>query len=151
MFESILAAVAWTTLAIVVSQATSIAIMWWLGLPLKKLIHEIEVVQNAAVGASFFIISLTASLFIGVYFSEGYSPTQEFGDSAAWFITGLLISAIYVAFAFAIAHRLMGRENNESVYGYMRREIVEEQNTSLAFFLGGISVSPFIAMVFQII
>ncbi|MEQ8672012.1 MAG: hypothetical protein RLP44_00600 [Aggregatilineales bacterium] len=151
MLESILAAIAWTTLAIVASQATSIAIMWWLGLPPKKLIHEIEVVQNAAVGACFFIISLTASLFIGVYFSDGFSRVQTFGDSAAWFIMGLLISAVYVAIAFAITHRVMGRENNESVYGYMRREIVEEQNASLAFFLGGISVSPFLAMVFQII
>ena len=151
MLESILAAIAWTTLAIVVSQLVSIGVMAWLGLPPKKLIHEIEVVQNPAVGASFFIISLTTSIFISVYFSDGYDQFQNFGDSAAWFVVGLLIATAYMAIAFTIAHRLMGRENNESVYGYMRREIIEEQNAALAFFLGGISVAPFIAMTFQII
>ena len=151
MLELILAALAWTTLAIFVSQGSSIIVMWWLGLPPKKLIHEIEVVQNPAVGACFFIISLTASLFIGVYFSAGFTPVESFGTSAAWFMVGLLTSFAYMAVAFAIVHRVMGRENNESVYGYMRREIIEEQNVSLAFFLGGISVSPFIAMVFQVI
>ncbi len=151
MLESILAAIAWTTLAIVVSQLVSIVIMAWLGLPPKKLIHEIEVVQNPAVGASFFIISLTASIFIGVYFSNGFTGFQDFGESAAWFVVGLAVAGAYMAVAFTIAHRVMGRENDESVYGYMRREIVEEQNAALAFFFGGISVSPFIAMVFQII
>ena len=151
MLESIIAALAWATLTIVVSQGVSIIIMWWLGLPPKKLIHEIEVVQNAAVGACFFIISMTASLFISVYFSQGFSRVESFGNSAAWFMVGLVMAAVYVALAFAIAHRIMGRENNESVYGYMRREIVEEQNAALAFFLGGIAVAPFIAMVFQVI
>lgn len=151
MLELILAALAWTTLAIFVSQGSSIIVMWWLGLPPKKLIHEIEVVQNPAVGACFFIISLTASLFIGVYFSAGFTPVESFGTSAAWFMVGLLVSFAYMAVAFTVMHRVMGRENNESVYGYMRREIIEEQNVSLAFFLGGISVSPFIAMVFQVI
>lgn len=151
MLESIIAALAWATLAIVVSQGVSIVIMWWLGLPPKKLIHEIEVVQNAAVGACFFIISMTASLFISVYFSQGFSRVESFGDSAAWFMVGLVLAAVYVSLAFAIAHRIMGRENKESVYGYMRREIVEEQNAALAFFLGGIAVAPFIAMVFQVI
>ena len=32
----------------------------------------------------------------------------------------------------------MGRVNNESVYGYIRREVILEQNAALAFFLGGL-------------
>lgn len=151
MAEQLLAAFLWATLAIVVSQVVGVGIMWWLGLPPKKLIHEIEDVQNTAVGASFFIISLTAAIFIGVYFSNGFSEVQTFGNSAAWFISGLVLSVIYIAVIFAIAHRIMGRVNNESVYGYMRREIIEEQNAALAFFLGGLAVTPFIAVLFQIL
>jgi hypothetical protein len=45
----------------------------------------------------------------------------------------------------------MGRENNENMLGYIRREIVLEQNAALAFFLGGLVVSPFISIVFQLL
>lgn len=151
MAQQLVAAILWATLAIVVSQMVGIGVMWWLGLPPKKLVHEIEDVQNTAVGACFFIISLTAAIFIGVYFSNGFSRVEEFGTSAAWFVSGLVLSVIYVAIIFAFAHRVMGRVNNESVYGYLRREIIEEQNAALAFFLGGLAVTPFIAVLFQIL
>ena len=62
--ELALSAVVWATLVTLVSQGVSILVVWWLGLPPKKLVHEIEVVQNPAVGAIFFIITLTVSLFI---------------------------------------------------------------------------------------
>lgn len=151
MAEQLFAAFLWSTLAIVISQAVGIGIMWWLRLPPKKLIHEIEDVQNNAVGASFFIISVTVSLFISIYFSSGFTNVQSFADSAVWFIAGLMMAVAYIAIIFAIAHRIMGRINNESVYGYIRREIIEEQNAALAWFLGGLSFSPFIAVIFQII
>jgi len=149
--EDLIAAILWSTLAIVVSQSTAILIMWGLGLPPKKLVHEIEDVQNPAVGASFFVISLVVSLYISVYFSAGYSPIESFGESALWFISGLMVGGLYLIFIFIIAHRLMDREDNESVYRYIQREIVEEQNASLALFLGGLSIAPFISAVFQII
>ena len=50
-----------------------------------------------------------------------------------------------------IAYRIMGIEDNESFMDYVRRELVEEQNASLAFFLGGLMITPFIAVIFQII
>ncbi len=149
--ELLLAALGWATLSIVVSQAVGITLMRWLGLPLKQLIHEIEDVQNVAVGASFFIISLTTSLFISIFFSDGFTGSEEVGTSVLWFIAGLVLAWVYVAIIFMIAHRLMGRVNNENVYMYLRREIVEEQNAALAFFLGGLSFPPFISIVFQII
>lgn len=149
--ELLLAALGWATLSIVVSQAVGITLMWWLGLSLKQLIHEIEDVQNVAIGASFFIISLTTSLFISIFFSDGFTGSEEFGSSALWFIAGLVLAWVYVAIIFILAHRLMSRVNNENVYMYLRREIVEEQNAALAFFLGGLSFPPFISIVFQII
>lgn len=149
--ELLLAALGWATLSIVVSQVVGITLMRWLGLSVKQLIHEIEDVQNVAVGASFFIISVTTSLFISVFFSAGFTGLEEFGTSALWFVIGLLLAFVYVAIIFAIAHRLMDRVNNETVYMYLRREIIEEQNAALAFFLGGLSFPPFISIVFQII
>lgn len=149
--ELMLAAIAWATLSIVVSVLVSMGLMRWLGLPFKKLVHEIEDVQNTAVGACFFIVSLTTSLFISIYFSDGFSEPQAIENNALWFISGLIVSAIYVAVLMFIAHRAMGRLENETVYHYLRREIVEEQNAALAFFLGGLAVCPFIAVIFQII
>lgn len=149
--ELLLAALGWATLSIVVSQAVGITLMRWLGLSVKQLIHEIEDVQNVAVGASFFIISVTTSLFISVFFSAGFTGIEEFGTSALWFVIGLVLASVYVAIIFAIAHRLMDRVKNETVYMYLRREIIEEQNAALAFFLGGLSFPPFISIVFQII
>jgi ABC-type multidrug transport system fused ATPase/permease subunit len=146
-----LQAVVWATFAIVISQATGILLMWWLGLPPKKLIHEIEDVQNVAVGASFFIIAITASIFISLMASSGFSAPEDNLTSLAWVVFGLVLSAAYVWVAFVIANRVMGRVNNEGVYKYIRRELIEEQNASLAFFLGGLSVAPFIAVAFQII
>lgn len=144
-------ALVWATFAVIVSQGTSILIMWWLGLPPGKLTHEIEDVQNPAVGACFFIISLTASLFVGFMTSSGFTPDPSFWEGAAWIIGGVVVASLYTALIFVIAHRLMGRQPNENVYDYIRREIVKEQNAAVAFFLGGLAVTPFISIVFQLL
>lgn len=147
--DEIISALIWTTFAVLISQAVSVFVLWGLGLSPSKLIHEIEVVQNAAVGAIFFIISLTTAIFISVSASDGFSGYESFGDSVIWMGGGIAIATLYVAISFMIAHRVMGRENNESVYRYIQRELIEEQNASLAFFLGGIGIVPYIAVLFQ--
>jgi ABC-type multidrug transport system fused ATPase/permease subunit len=149
--ELMLQAIAWATLATAVSQAAGIGLMWWLGVPPKKLVHEIEDVQNPAVGASFFIIAITASLFISLMASSGFSTPESDLTSLLWIIFGLVVASIYVGVVFAIAHRVMGRVAGENVYKYIRRELIAEQNVSLAFFLGALSVPPFIAIALQII
>lgn len=152
LIDQIIAALLWTTLAVVVSQATSFFVIWGLGLSPKRLVHEIEDVQNPAVGAMFFSISLAVALYIGIFFSSGYSTSETtFGQSALWFVVGLLIAHLYMILTLFIVHRLMDRKNDENVYQYLRRELVEEQNVSLALFLGGLTITPFIAVVFQII
>ena len=147
--EDIISALIWTTLAVLISQSVSIILLWGLGLSPGKLIHEIEVVQNPAVGAVFFIISLTTALFVSVYASDGFTAYDSVGDSLLWIGGGLLLATIYTGLSFMIAHRVMGRENDESVYRYLQRELIEEQNASLAFFFGGLAVAPFIAVLFQ--
>lgn len=141
----------WATLAIVISQVASILVVWLLGLPPGKLVKEIEDVQNPAVGACFFIISLTATFFVGFMTTDGFTPDPSALESAAWIIGGVLLGFLYTGLIFIIAHRVMGRENNENMLGYIRREIVLEQNAALAFFLGGLVVSPFISIVFQLL
>jgi F0F1-type ATP synthase assembly protein I len=152
MITQIVAAVGWTIAATIISQLVSISLMRWLGLPPKKLIHEIENVQNPAVGASFFIISLAVGLFIGIFTSDGFSPTTpDFLTGAGWIILALVLGFVLTWISFEIAHRMMGVENNETTYKYIRRELIDEQNSSLAFFLGGLAIVPFIAVIFQMI
>lgn len=153
----IVGAIAWTIVATIISQVVSIVIMAWLGLPPKKLIHEIEEVQNPAIGASFFIIALAVGLFVGAFTSDGFSvndPTYidpGFLGNTGWIVLALLLGALLTWLSFEIAHRAMGVENEESTYRYIQRELIEEQNASLAFFLGGLSIVPFIAVIFQMI
>lgn len=146
----VISAILWTTFVTLLAQAISIIFLWWLGLQPRKLIHEIEITQNTAVGAVFFIISLTSSLFIGLLAAEP-APASSALEEVAWVVGGLALAALYTAIAFAIAHRVMGRENNEDVYRYLRREIIAEQNAALTFFMGGLAVAPFIAVLYQIV
>lgn len=149
--DLVVSALVWAIFATVVSQAVAIGLMWWLGLPPRKLVTEIEDVQNTAVGACFFIVSLAASIFISLMSTDGFTPDPTFAEGAFWVIGGLVVASLFTALLFIIAHRMMGRSNNESVYQYMRRELIDEQNAALAFFFGGLSVTPFIAIVFQLI
>jgi hypothetical protein len=146
--ELAISAVLWATFATVISQLVGIAVMWALGLPPRKLVAEIVDVQNPAVGATFFIISLTASIFVSVL-SGGPPTVAEPLETALWIIGGLLLAVLYTTLAFAIAHRLMGVKD-EGLYKYIRRELISEQNAALAFFLGGLAVAPFIAILYQI-
>lgn len=146
----VISAILWTTFVTLLAQAISIIFLWWLGLQPRKLIHEIEITQNTAVGAVFFIISLTSSLFIGLLAAEP-APASSALEEVAWVVGGLALAALYTAIAFAIAHRVMGRENGENVYRYLRREIIAEQNAALTFFMGGLAVAPFIAVLYQIV
>ena len=162
--QQILLAIGWSILATILAQLISVLFMRWLGLPIKKLVHEIENVQNPAIGAIFFVVSLTVALFVGIFASDGFTPvgarlaegqaltdSQEFLAQAGWIALALFLSLLLTWVSFMIAYRMMGVENNESLYRYIQRELVEEQNASLAFFLGGLMVAPFIAVIFQII
>lgn len=149
--STVISALLWAILAVIISQVASILVMWLLGLPPRKLTHEIEDVQNTAVGALFFIISLTATIFVGFMTSDGFTPDPPALESAAWIIGGVILGFLFMMLLFMIAHRVMGRQPNENVLTYIRREVVLEQNAALAFFLGGLGVTPFISIVFQLL
>jgi hypothetical protein len=144
-------ALTWATLSVFISQAVSIIVIWMLGLPPRRLAHEIQDVQNPAVGATFFIISMIASFFVGLMTTDGFTPDPAFAESVAWIVGGVLLASVYTLLLFMVAHRMMGRQPNESLYSYIKREIVLEQNAALAFFLGGLTVTPFIGIVFQLL
>lgn len=152
--SQIVGAIGWSVLAIAISQGTSIFLMSWLGLPPKKLIHEIEEVQNPAVGAVFFTVSLTVALFVSMFVTDAFDREPQsitYITGAAWIVGAFLLGMGFTWLNFIVAHRVMGRENNESVVDYIRRELIEEQNASLAFFLGSLSIVPFISVLFQTI
>lgn len=140
----------WATAATIGSQLIAVLLVAWIGVPPKKLAHELEETQNVAIGAIFFIISLTASIFIGVLVAE---PTEADSTLAtlAWIGGGLLLSLVYTIVNFWIAHEVLDPVDGENVYTYIRRELVDEQNAALAFFLGGLMVAPFISVLSQII
>ncbi len=148
--ELVLNSLIYATAATIISQLLGVLIMWRLGVPPKQLAEEIEDTQNVAVGASFFIIALIASIFIGVL-SADPAPADSTLESAAWILGGLSLAVIYTAIAFVIAHRMLDPIEGENVYNYIQRELVREQNAALAFFLGGLAVAPFISVVSQII
>lgn len=148
----VVSAIAWSIVATLISQMVSVIILAWLGLPPKKLIHEIEEVQNPAIGACFFIIALAVGLFVGAFTSDGFTTNDPgYAASAGWIVLALFVGALLTWISFEVAHRVMGVENEESTYRYIQRELIEEQNASLAFFLGGLSIVPFIAVIFQMI
>ena len=162
--QQILMAIWWSVVATVLAQVISILFMRVLGLSRKKLVHEIENIQNTAVGAIFFIVSLTVGLFVGIFASDGFTPvgerlppdqalstTGELLAQAGWIAMALFLSLVLTWISFMVAYRMMGVENGESFLQYVRRELVEEQNASLAFLLGGLMIVPFIAVIFQII
>lgn len=150
MLETVLNSLIWASAATLISQGLGIALMWWLGLKPKQLAHEIENVQNTAVGASFFIISLISALFIGVM-SASPAPAETILGSWLWIIGGVLLATIYTLISFAIAYRVMERIEGESLYSYIKREIIDEQNAALAFFLGGLAVAAYISVAAQVI
>lgn len=152
----VIGAFIWSVVSILISQIVSVTLMAWLGLPPKKLTHEIEVIQNPAIGASFFIVSLTVAFFVNMFttdvFSRSVTPEEaDFLTSTGWIVGALALGTLFMLTNFMIAHRVMGRENNESVFDYIKRELIEEQNVSLAFFLGGLSVVPYISVLFQMV
>ena len=148
----VVSAIAWSVVATLISQMVSVIILAWLGLPPKKLIHEIEEVQNPAIGACFFIIALAVGLFVGAFTSDGFTTNDPgIAGSTGWIVLALFMGGLITWVSFEIAHRVMGVENEESTFRYIQRELIEEQNASLAFFLGGLSIVPFIAVIFQMI
>lgn len=148
--ELVFSSLAYATFATVVSQTLGILAMWWLGLKPRKLAREIEDVQNIAVGASFFIIALTTSIFIGVL-TAAPAPAQSLLASYLWILGGIGLATVYTAIAFTIAHRMLRPLEGENVYTWIQRELIKEQNAALAFFLGGLAIAPFISVVSQIV
>ena len=148
--NQVLSALVWATIATVISLATSILLIWWLGLNPRRLAHEIDDVQNAGVGATFFIVSLITSLFVSVF--AGTVPTRAASavEDIGWAIVGVLISSIYTLILFFIAHREMAPKG-ETLRQYIHREIIVEQNAALALFLGGLALAPFLAVLYQIV
>ena len=73
--EQVISAIVWATLATAISVSVGLLLIWWFGLNPRRLAHEIDDVQNAGVGATFFIVSLITSLFVSVL--AGGVPTRS--------------------------------------------------------------------------
>jgi len=53
--------------------------------------------------------------------------------------------------SFWVAHELLDPVDGETVVGYIKREIIDEQNASLAFLLGGLALVSFFSVLYQMI
>ncbi|MCI0709661.1 MAG: hypothetical protein L0154_05800 [Chloroflexi bacterium] len=148
--DVVLNSLLYATVATMLSQVIAIGAMRWLGLSPTKLAHQIEDVQNVAVGAGFFVISLITSIFIAVL-AAAPEEAESVLASWGWIFGGLALALLYTGFSFAVAHRMMARLEGENVYTWIRRELVDEQNASLAFFLGGLMSAAFFSVLGQII
>ena len=153
LMRLILEAIIWTILIITISQVLSFAIVAWLGIPPNKMEHEIEEKQNAAVGAIFFMVTLIVSLFVSVLSSNGFTEAETVAEGAMWIVGGVAFGIILTFLNIFIVFRWMGKDERaagESMYRYIQREIIDEHNLALAFFLGSLATAPFIAVLFQI-
>jgi uncharacterized membrane protein YdjX (TVP38/TMEM64 family) len=149
-----LEAIIWTIVIIALSQVISFAIVWWLGVPPSQMEHEIEEKQNGAVGAIFFIVTLIVTIFISVLSSNGFTGAASDEAGIIWTIGGVVVGTILTFLNIFIVFRWMGqdeREAGESMYRYFQRELIDEHNLALAFFIGGLAAAPYIAILFQII
>lgn len=147
----IIEVILWSTFATIISTGVSIGIVWMLHLPPGRLAHEIEDVQNAAVGALFFIVAIIVAMYTGIMTGDGYDPVESVAETLAWIFGGVVLASAFTFVSWFIAHRLMKPIPGEGLYAYIRREIVDEQNAALAFFYGGLAVAPFVATMYQII
>lgn len=149
--DLVIEAVLWTIVATAIAQLVTIILLWMLGLKPERLAHEIEDKQNAAVGAAFFIISLIASIFVSVLASDGFSTADTSAETLGWIVGGAAGATLFTLVLFWIAHRLLQPLEGENMYMYLQRELIAEQNASLAFFLGGLAVAPYMAVLFQVL
>jgi uncharacterized membrane protein YjfL (UPF0719 family) len=147
----ILQAIGWAIFATLLSQSIGLFVMYLLGLPPRRLVSTIEDKQNTAVGAIYFIISLITAIYVSTVTGDGYDPAGNTAETLAWIFGGAFMGLSLTLIIFWIAHRLMDPLEGENLYGYIRREIIDEENAALAFFLGGLAVAPFLTAVQQII
>jgi hypothetical protein len=148
--DSIASALLWAALATGIAQVASLIALWILGVPPRRIRHEIEDAQNPAVGALYFVISLISALWAATLASDGlpqYAPPLE---TFLWIVGGIALASAFTAVAFVIAHRLLKPEQGESAYAWIKRECIAEQNAALALFLGGLACAPFLTVLFQI-
>ena len=145
-------AIVWTIVIIGLSQIISFGIVGWLGVPPSRMEHEIEEKQNAAVGAIFFIVSFIVTIFISILASNGFTGASA--ESGMWIVGGVVVGTILMFINILIVFQWMGKDeraSGEGIYRYFQREIIEEHNLALAFFIGGLAATPYIAILFQII
>lgn len=148
--DAIVSALAWAVLATLIAQVASLVALWILGVPPRRIRHEIEDVQNPAVGALYFVIALISALWAAKLASDGLPSFAPPLETFLWIAGGLAIASAFTAIAFVVAHRLLIPEKGESTYAWIKRECIAEQNASLAFFLGGLACAPFLTVLFQI-
>jgi ABC-type transport system involved in multi-copper enzyme maturation permease subunit len=143
-------AILWAIFATIISQFVSLYLLRFFGLPLKQLRREIEDTQNPAVGAFFFAVSLIVSTWVSNLTAGPRSTEYEPIDTLVWTSLGILISVIFTVVSWTIAHYRFQPLEGENVYKWIRRELIDEQNASLALFLAGLAVAPFMAVLYQI-
>jgi hypothetical protein len=148
---NVIEAVVWAVGITVLSQAISIGLMRLLGLSPRKLAQVIEDEQNPAVGAVFFIVALITALYLGLVSGDGYDSTGSNMEDFLWIVGGVVLAFVLTSISFMIAYRVMKPVPGENFLQYVRREIVTEQNVSLAFYLGALAIAPFMAAVYQIL
>lgn len=147
----ILEAIGWAIFATVLSQLIGLGVMTLLGLPPRRLTSTIEDKQNTAVGAVYFIISLITAIYVSTVTGDGYDAAGTTAETWAWILGGAVLGTVLTLISFWIAHYMMDPLEGENLYGYIRRELIDEENAALAFFLGGLAIAPFLTAVQQII
>lgn len=126
----------------------------YLGQKLGEIFHEIVVDNNNGVGSLFSYTSLIVSLFVGFALSAGFStPTDDSLAGYLWFVMGGSISLVvaYMIFHVVVRWAKSSLHADESVIGFVRREIRDDNSAAIVSLFYGIVFSIAIPMLLQII
>lgn len=152
--NSLASAVLWAIGSGLVSLILSAIFMRFvLGLKFRDVITEIEEDHNLGVASYFGFFVFIVNLFVGAIATDGFSGSStSISTDLAWVAFGFIVPAALSVVTCAMAIAYGGtRRDGEGLFGYLRREIVHEDNAALAVLTISLSAMWFLPFWFQII
>lgn len=122
------------------------------GLTINKIVQEVEEDQNMAVAIIFAFFSIMVSFFVASFATDGFTSPGNTVQDASWLVLGFAAAAVMSTVVNSVILRTFGnRLENESVFAYLQREFIVENNGALALFVTSQGAVWFIQAYFQVI
>jgi uncharacterized membrane protein YjfL (UPF0719 family) len=131
----------WTFVSVIGSAVIAVLVLRLiLGLSLGKILFEIEEDQNGGVGAAFFSVFTASGFLVGRMLQSPAVETSA-AETALWGAVALIVILVIFVFFNWIILGMVSKRKGERVLQYIRREVVDENNTALMLMVGGMLVN----------